>query len=247
MSEPVRIAMWSGPRNISTAMMRAFGNRADCAVVDEPLYGFYLARTGLDHPGAEAVIASQPNDWREVAATLTGPVPGGAAVFYQKHMAHHLLAGVGRGWLARLSNCFLIRDPREVIASYVKAREQVSAADLGYEVQFAIFEAEKRRTGRTPPVLDAGDVLRDPAGMLSALCKAVGIAFDRAMLSWPAGRRESDGVWAPYWYANVERSTGFLPFTPSSRELPPDLEPLAAECRPWFEALFAERLRPVER
>ncbi len=114
----VRVAMWSGPRNISTALMRSFEARPDTVVVDEPLYAHYLAVTGIDHPGREHIMASQPTRWQEVAAGLTGPLPGDPAVHYQKHMAHHLLPGVGRDWLGGLTHAFLIRDPAHVVASY---------------------------------------------------------------------------------------------------------------------------------
>ena len=185
----VRIAMWSGPRNISTAMMRAFGNRPDTVVTDEPLYGHYLLRTGLDHPGREAVIGAQETDWRKVTAALTGPVPGGRRVWYQKHMTHHLLPEIGRDWLDRLTNCFLIRDPREVLASYVRTRAQPTLADLGLPQQVAIFEQVRARTGRVPPVLDARDVLCDPRRMLGLLCATIGIPFSERMLAWPPGPR----------------------------------------------------------
>jgi sulfotransferase family protein len=241
-SAPVRIAMWSGPRNISTAMMRAFENRPDTVVVDEPFYAFYLDRTGIDHPMREEVIASQPSDWRVVAESLFAPVD--AAVFYQKHMTHHLLPEVDRGVVDGLVNCFLVRDPREMLASYVKKRESVTLTDLGVAVQLELFERARRKSGATPPVLLASDVLRDPRGMLQRFCAAVGIAFDARMLSWPAGRRVSDGVWAPHWYGEVERSTGFAPYAPRRVELPPALEALAAECAPYFDALHAHRLVP---
>ena len=241
---PVRIAMWSGPRNISTAMMRAWENRGDTAVWDEPLYAYYLARTGVEHPGAEEVIAAGETDWRAVVAALTGPVPGGRAIFFQKHMTHHLLDEVERDWLGEVRNCFLIRDPREVIASYARVRGEVTVEDVGIPQQAAIFDAVCRLTGTTPPVLEAADVLRDPRGVLAALCVAVGVPFTERMLSWPPGRRDSDGVWAPWWYAQVEASTGFAPYAPKAHHLPEHLAPLAARCMSDYERLAAHRLRP---
>jgi hypothetical protein len=208
MSGITRIAMWSGPRNISTAMMRAFENRPDTAVVDEPLYAAYLHETGIDHPGRQEVLNSQPTDWREVARALTGDVPGGAPVYYQKHMAHHLLPHMGRDWLDGLTHAFLIRDPRLMLASYVKTREDVTLADLGLEAQLEIFEREADRLGTAPPVVESADVLRDPKGKLAALCEALAIPFEDSMLGWQAGRRETDGNWAPNWYRDVEASTG---------------------------------------
>jgi Sulfotransferase domain len=238
----VRIAMWSGPRNISTAMMRAFENRADTVVTDEPLYGHYLLKTGLDHPGREEVIAAQETDWQKVAAALTGPVPGGRRVWYQKHMTHHLLPEIGRDWLAALTNCFLIRDPREVLASYVRTRAEPTLADLGVLQQAELYEHVCARTGAAPPVLDARDVLEDPRRMLGLLCAAIGIAFSERMLAWPAGPRPSDGVWARHWYASVWRSTGFQPYRPPTAPLPESLQPLADACAPCYRLLHAHRL-----
>jgi len=232
--------MWSGPRNISTAMMRSFDARADTVVVDEPLYAYYLAATGLDHPGRDQILASQPTSWEAVAEALTGPVAersgGPAAVFYQKHMTHHLLPEVDRGWLRALTHAHLIRDPAYVIASYAKVRDQPTLDDIGLPQQVEIFE----RFGG--PVVDGADVLRDPASTLERLCAALGIAWDPAMLSWPAGRRATDGVWAPYWYATVEASTGFAPYDPKPADVPDRLRPLVDEAMPYYQALSAYRL-----
>ena len=233
--------MWSGPRNISTAMMRAFENRADCAVVDEPFYAAYLASTGLDHPMREDVLASQPQDWRVVAQALVSDDP--AAVFYQKHMAHHVLPDFGLEWTAACRNAFLIRDPADVLASYVRKRAEVTLEDIGIVRQRELFDREADRLGRSPPVVEGDDVLADPAGVLSALCGAIGIPYTDEMLSWPAGRRDSDGVWAPAWYEAVERSTGFE--APESAPAPPltdDLRRIADQARPHYEALARYRL-----
>lgn len=242
MSESIRFAMWSGPRNISTAMMRSFGNRSDAAVVDEPLYAHYLAATGIAHPGREEVIAAGETDWRKVAAWLTGPVPGGKRVWYQKHMGQHLLPEMGREWTSELTNCFLIREPREVIASFIKVVERPTAAALGLPQQVELFEAERARTGRVPPVIDSRDVLENPRGVLTKLCEAVGIPFEEGMLRWPPGRRETDGVWAPHWYASVERSTGFGPYQPRDEPVPRELMGVYEECREAYEALAVHRL-----
>jgi hypothetical protein len=242
---PLRIAMWSGPRNISTAMMRAWENRLDTAVVDEPFYACYLAATGSDHPGRDDVIASQPTDWREVVAALTGPVPGGKPVFYQKHMTHHMLPGFGRDWLKEVTNCFLVRPPAEVVASYAETRRAPTLEDLGFPQQAEIFDRVADRLGQAPPVLDATDVLRDPAGMLAALCRALGVNFDARMLSWPPGRRDTDGVWAKHWYASVERSTGFNPLRATSKPVPLALAPLVEAAQPSYDRLAAHRLRPA--
>ncbi len=236
--------MWSGPRNLSTALMRSFENRADCAVSDEPFYAAYLAATGLDHPLRHEVLASQPTDWRAVAAELTGPAPGAAPLWYQKHMTHHMLPAFGRTWIDQCRNAFLIRDPARVLASYVRSREAVTLADIGVVQQSELFDRVADRLGHAPPVIDAADVLSDPARTLGALCTVLGIAFDPAMLGWPAGKRSSDGVWAPAWYASVEASTGFAP--PSGEvatpQLTDNLAAIAAAAAPHFMRLAAFRL-----
>lgn len=238
--EPVRVAMWSGPRNLSTALMRSFGSRPDTLVVDEPLYAHYLAKTGLDHPGRDEVLASQPNGWREVATALTGPLPEAVHVHYQKHMTHHLLPDVDRGWLGALTHAFLIRDPVEVVGSYARVRDEPTLEDLGYPQQAEIFETFGG------PVVDAGDLLTDPRRVLTALCDAVGIGFDARMLSWAPGPRPTDGVWARHWYGSVEASTGFGPYKRSIRTLPDRLVALAAAARPYYQQLHEHRLNPVE-
>lgn len=235
--------MWSGPRNLSTAMMRAFENRTDCAVSDEPFYAAYLAETGLDHPMRDEVLASQPNDWRDVARQLIGAAPDGSALWYQKHMTHHMLPEFGREWIAACRNAFLIRDPVRVLASYVKSRETVTIADIGVVQQSELFDAEADRLGHAPPVIDAADVLADPARTLGALCAALELDFDPAMLSWPAGKRGSDGVWAPAWYAGVEASTGFAaPGGDAGPDLPVHLADIAAEAEEHYRRLAAYRL-----
>ena len=242
--KPLRLAMWSGPRNISTAMMRAWENRGDCAVVDEPLYAHYLAHTGRDHPGREAVIAAGETDWHKVAAWLSGAVPDGKAIWYQKHMTHHLLPDIGREWLGRLTHVFLIRDPREVLLSYIKSRPSVTAEDIGVVQQLEIFEYVQRVCGVTPPVIDAGEFLKSPEAHLRALCGELGIPFTPRMLRWPSGPRASDGVWAPHWYDAVLRSTAFEPYRVRERRVPAECQGIVDAVMPAFDALFAHRLVP---
>lgn len=232
----VRVAMWSGPRNISSALMRSFGSRADCVVVDEPLYAHYLARTGLAHPARDEVLGSQPTAWEQVVADLDAEAPPGVDLQYEKHMAHHLLPDVGRGWLEGRRNAYLIRHPAEVIASYAAVRGEVTLNDLGYPQQAEIFAAYGG------PVVNAADVLRDPAGTLSALCMALGIPYDPAMLEWEPGRRPTDGVWARHWYATVETSTGFGPYARTERRVPERLAPLLAAAYPYYQQLAAHCL-----
>jgi hypothetical protein len=242
MSLPLRIAMWSGPRNISTALMRSWGNRPDTAVCDEPLYAHYLLHTRLDHPGADEVIAHHETDWRKAVAPLLGDVPGGKAIYYQKHMAHHLLPHIERDWLGRLTNAFLIRDPREMVPSLAKVLPDPTPADTGLPQQVEIFQWVRARTGATPPVVEARDVLQDPRAALSLLCGRLGVPFTEAMLSWPPGRRATDGVWARYWYDTVEKSTSFQPHAPKPDPVPDHLKGLLDRCMPYYEALRAHRL-----
>jgi hypothetical protein len=232
--------MWSGPRNISTAMMRSFGNRADCAVIDEPFYAAYLAATGLDHPMRDAVLASQPHDPDEVAKALVSEAPGGAAVYYQKHMTHHMLEQFDLGWMAACRNVFLIRDPARVVASYTRKRERPTLADLGFVRQADLFARECDRLGAPPPVIDADDVLADPRALLSALCKALGLPFSERMLTWPPGRRATDGTWAPHWYEAVEKSTGFE--TPSKKSDAPS-NAIAESAMQYYLGMHKHRLQ----
>ena len=244
MSEPIRIAMWSGPRNISTAMMRSFENREDCAVSDEPFYAAYLVQTGLDHPMRAEILASQPRDWRDVVKHLLGPPPKNRPVWYQKHMTHHMLPDFERDWIVQMRNAFLIRAPEEVLASYTQKREEVSLADIGFVQQREMFDREADRLGHAPPVVEGKDVLADPRGMLARLCEALAIPFSQRMMSWPAGNRDSDGVWAPAWYDTVEKSTGFAkPAERAAPKLSPDLQRIADEARPHYERLVTFKLR----
>jgi hypothetical protein len=237
----LRIAMWSGPRNISTAMMRAWENRSDCAVSDEPLYAHYLAHTGLDHPGREEVIADGETDWQRVVDGLLGPAPGNAPVWYQKHMTHHLLPHIDHGWIAQLRNVLLIRDPREVVASYIKSRAEVTADDIGLPQQVELYD-ELAAAGAPPPIIDAGDFLRAPEAHLRALCDWLGIDFTDRMLHWPKGPRDSDGSWAPHWYAHVWESTGFEAPVAHAVQLSGNAAEVAEACRPHYERLHARRM-----
>ncbi len=235
----VRVAVWSGPRNLSTALMRAWENRDDCRVVDEPLYAAYLARTGIDHPGREDVLAAQPTDIGQAVRGLLEPLPPGVRVQYSKQMAHHLAGDLDLTWTTAFRNVLLIRDPAEVVASYVRSREACEPTDIGLLQQVRLLDA----WSEPPPVIDAGDFLRDPEGHLRWLCDWLGVPFTPAMLSWPAGPRDSDGVWAPHWYDAVRRSTGFEPWRPRSVELSAHDAAVVDACRPSYDRLSALRLR----
>ncbi len=252
-----RIAMWSGPRNISTAVMRAWGNRTDTVVIDEPFYACYLRATRKKHPGADEIIANGETDWRKVVAQLIGPIPGGKKVFFQKQMTHHLLPEVDRQWLVDLTNCFLIRDPGDVILSYIKKNPDPALEDLGFVQQAEIFDfvvgtsrcdvrrhsgSDRRSAASLPIVIDARDVLESPRRILRLLCEAVGVEFDEAMLSWPPGLRETDGVWAKHWYGEVARSTSFQPYRPKNEPVPDRLREIYEQCRECYERLYEYRL-----
>lgn len=238
------LAMWSGPRNISTAMMRSWGNRPDTIVCDEPLYAHYLMQTRAPHPGIDEILAHHETDWRKVVDALTAPLPPGKRIFYQKHMAHHLLPSVGREWLSRLRHAFLIREPREMLTSLVKITPNVTLMDTGLPQQVEIIRRVQDETGSLPPIVDARDVLMNPPAMLRALCAAVGVTFTTAMLSWPPGRRKTDGVWARYWYAAVEKSTGFEPYRPKDEPVPPSCRSLLPEAERLYRWMHERRLRP---
>src|SRR6266700_3892925 len=239
---PIRIAMWSGPRNISTAMMRSWGNRPDALVVDEPFYAFYLRSTGKTHPGADEVIASEETDWRKVIERLTGAIPDDKRVFYQKQMTHHLLPEVDREWIGAMTNCFLIRDPREVIVSYIKKQGDPTLEDLGFAQQEEIFDWVRARTSATPPVIDARDVLENPKRILRLLCGAVGVEFRESMLSWPPGLHAADGIWAKHWYGEVAKSASFQPYRTKNDQVPELVRGIHDRCRECYERLYEYRL-----
>lgn len=237
-----RIAAWSGPRNISTALMRSWDSRADTAVIDEPLYAYWLDHTDAPHPGRDDIIRTYPTRWQDVVDHLTGPVPGGHAIWFQKHMTKHVLPEVPLDWLDGLRHLFLIREPAEVLLSFARVQPEVTLAETGLPQQVRLFEHVAQASGHVPPVIDARDVLTAPHAMLQAVCAALDVPFDPAMLSWEAGPRPTDGIWARYWYDAVERSTGFAPYRPTTAEVPAHLLPLLARCRPLYEQLAQHRL-----
>ena len=234
----MKIAMWSGPRNLSTAMMYAFGNRADCAVVDEPFYAAYLTATGIEHPMREEILASQPADPAEVIRRITGSNPAEKPHFYQKHMAQHMVEGVDRGWLTEVTNVFLIRHPARVVASYAAKREAPRFDDIGFWQQTELYEEITARGGN-PVVIDSHDIRENPEAMLRKLCDAIGLAFDPAMLHWPAGGHADDGVWAAHWYGAVHRSTGFAGAEGPLPELDGAYAEIVEQAMPHYKTLQA--------
>ena len=244
MSEAIRIAMWSGPRNISTAMMRSFGSRADCAVSDEPFYGAFLKDSREPHPMAEEVIADMDCDWNSVTEKLSGPIPAGKTAWYQKHMPHHMVGPIGIADFPQHRHAFLIRAPERVVASYRNKNELHSPEMLGFAKLRAYFDQEANRIGSPPPVVDSDDILRNPAGVLEKLCEVLGISWDPAMLSWAKGPHPEDGIWGAHWYDKVNASTGFGASPGPLPLLDDDFGRLADACREDYEALKHYALCP---
>lgn len=237
-----RIAMWSGPRNISTAMMRSWGSRADTAVVDEPFYAHYLANTDYEHPGKQDIIDHYENDWRVVVEQLTGDIPNGKAIYYQKHMTHHMLPHMDYDWMLKVTNCFLIREPRRMLLSFAKVVADPDIEQTGLPQQVMLFNYVRQQTGIIPPVLSAKDVLTNPRHALSALCAAIDVPFDEAMLSWATGKRDTDGIWATYWYASVEQSTEFMPYREDDTPIPDNLRDVLDKCEVLYQQMAQHRL-----
>ena len=238
----IRIAMWSGPRNLSTAMMRSFGSRADTAVSDEPFYGAYLKDSGDPQPMADEVIAAMDCDWHNVARAMGAANPDGASIWYQKHMAHHMIGPISIDDLPGLRHAFLIRDPARVVASYAAKRVAVRPEHLGVDRHLDYFNREADRLGHAPPVVDSADILLNPAATLAALCVALGIEWDAAMLRWTPGIHASDGVWASHWYDAVAASESFGPPDSPPHALDGDAQRVADQCRPAYEQLAAHKI-----
>jgi len=233
--------MWSGPRSISTALMRSFENRPDTFVTDEPFYAYYLHKTGIDHPYREEVMADGNTDWKSTANEITGSIPDGKTVWYQKHMAQHNLPGCDMKWVEKLTNCILIRHPRDVMLSYSKKYEITSILQLGYSQQVGLFQM-LTDIGTPPIILDAKDVLKNPHRALKLLCRKLDIPFFTEMLNWPAGRRESDGIWGRHWYGNVESSTGFQPYIEKKGDLPLKYQDIYASSLESYQQLYSQRM-----
>ena len=235
----IRIAMWSGPRNISTALMRSFENREDTFVIDEPFYACYLSHLGFDHPGKEEILKSQSTNWDEVVQLVTGEIPDNKFIWYQKHMVHHIVNEKNINWLKNFHNCFLIRHPKEVIISYAKQAPINEIIDLGFIQQVTLFKKIKELTGKTPIVFDAKDILISPEKYLKKMCEYLNISFSSKMLKWPKGERSTDGVWSRHWYKNVINSNSFLPYKNSQEEVPPKYKNLLKECLSYYDYLLS--------
>lgn len=233
----MKVAMWSGPRNLSTALMYAFAARGDCAVSDEPFYGAYLSATGIDHPMRMEVIGAQPPDAADVAASILGPIPEGKSLWYQKHMTLHMIPQFDRGFMRGLTNVFLIRHPARVVASYSKKREKPTLADIGFVQQAELFDQVSDWLGHAPLVVDSADIRADPRMALTNLCTSLGISFTENMLHWPAGPKPFDGIWAPHWYNAVHASTGFDAPEGPLPDLPEEFRTLVEQAIPYYDRL----------
>lgn len=237
----MKIAMWSGPRNLSTAMMYAFAARGDCAVVDEPFYAAYLAQTGLTHPMREDIIGSQSTDPAQVIDALTGSNPAQKPHFYQKHMCQHMLPGIPRDWMADVVNVFLIRHPARVVASFGAKYDQPTLADIGFFQQAVLFD-HCVALGQSPVVIDSTDIRRNPMEMLEKLCNAIGLDWTEQMLTWLRGGHPDDGVWAAHWYAAVHDSTGFAPAEGALPTLDDALAAVAEQAMSHYTALEKHKI-----
>jgi len=236
------IAMWSGPRNISTALMRSFENRSDCFVSDEPFYSYFLYKTGLKHPLSDEVINSGLIHYDKIIKYITGPIPSSKNIWYQKHMAHHILEGENIDWIKNMKNCLLIRHPSDVILSYSKKNEINNIQQLGYLQQIEIYKMLTEELGIPPIIIDAQDLLVEPKKMLIEICEILRIKFDKKMLSWPLGSRKTDGIWGKHWYKQVEASTGFKPYIKTSRIISPKYQSLYDECIQCYDFLYQNRI-----
>ena len=234
--------MWSGPRNVSTALMRSFENRSDSFVSDEPFYSYFLYKTGLKHPLSKEIVNSGLINYDEIVKYITGDIPYSKSIWYQKHMAHHILEGESLDWIKNMKNCLLIRHPNDVILSYSKKNEINNIQQLGYIQQIEIYKMLTKEKGNSPVIIDAQDLLRDPKKMLIELCKSLKIRFDDNMLSWPLGSRETDGVWGKHWYKQVEASTGFKPYNNTNKIIPIKYKILYDECMQYYDFLYQNRI-----
>lgn len=241
--KPLRIAMWSGPRNISTAMMRSWENRADTMVVDEPLYGPYLHHSGKKHAAYQEIIKTQGKQYQPIINQLTNDsIPKAYKIYYQKHMTHHILPNLDLSWVKKLTNVFLIRDPQYVLQSYLKKEPQATPEDLGYPQLVQIFNLVKKETGINPPVFDSKDILMNPQSMMKKMCECLQVEFDDNMMHWPKGYRDSDGIWASHWYNRVIESTGFSSYQPKTIKLSHEEKKIANACEPYYEELLAYKI-----
>ena len=236
-NNPKRIAMWSGPRNISTALMRSFENRIDTTVIDEPFYAYFLNETGIKHPIYKEIIQNYDTSWNNISNTLTGPIPNGKSIWYQKLMTHHWIENAPLDWLEKNHNCFLIRNPKQVIISYLKIHNDINPELIGLPQQLHIFNTVVKKTNKIPIVISSEDILKNPKLMLSQLCDLLDIPFSNQMLQWPKGKRDSDGLWGEYWYKNVVQTTSFKKPLNQNEKLSDRFANLLEECMSYYKQM----------
>lgn len=234
--------MWSGPRNISTALMRSWESRSDTFVIDEPFYAHYLSVTNVDHPGRDEIVQSGETDQSVVVKGLISDIDDSCSIYFQKHMTHHMIPSVDRDWMKDVVNCFLIRNPKDMILSYTKVNSNLSMHLLGLEEQYELFEYVTKINGRAPPVVDSKDILLDPREKLRLLCEKIGVVFSEEMLSWSKGVRDTDGIWAKYWYDNVVNSTGFNTYTEKNEVIRDEYLQLYEDCLKIYEKLSKHKI-----
>ncbi|MCP4192962.1 MAG: HAD family hydrolase [Planctomycetaceae bacterium] len=241
------IAMWSGPRNISTALMRSFENRPDTFVCDEPFYAHYLSHTGYNHPDKDLICEQHETNWQKVVEQLTNPPSAETSIFYQKQMAHHLLDHIDRSWLLRpdFQHGFLLRDPEDMLLSLIKILPDVTLLETGLPQQLELFQLIQQESETPPVVIHAPDLLASPQQMLGAICESFSIEFTPKMVSWPSGSRESDGIWGKHWYTNAYRSTQFGKYTDKNEELPDGFRKLLDECQEIYSQLEPFCIAPL--
>jgi len=235
--------MWSGPRNISTALMRSWESRSDTFVIDEPFYAHYLSVTNVDHPGRDEIVQSGETDQSVVSKGLISDIDDSCSIYFQKHMTHHMIPSVDRDWMKDVVNCFLIRNPKDMILSYTKVNSNLSMHLLGLEEQYELFEYVTKINGRVPPVVDSKDILLDPRETLRLLCEKIGVVFSEEMLSWSKGVRDTDGIWAKYWYDNVVNSTGFNTYTEKNEVIRDEYLQLYEDCLKIYEKLSRHKIK----
>ena len=242
MPKKTKIAMWSGPRNVSTALMYSFNERFDCYVTDEPLYANYLEKTGIKHPDFSKIIKKNETDFSLVIKWLTGPIPEKKSIWYQKHMCHHIPPESDISWIDCFSNCFLIRNPREVILSLSKITDFVSLDATGLPQQLMILNYMIEKGEEIPPIIDSKDLLENPDLILMALCRELGIDYLPQMTSWDVGPKKCDGIWAKHWYNSAWSSSGFNEYIESDGELVGELESVNLEAQEIYQKLWERRL-----
>jgi len=235
--------MWSGPRNISTALMRSFGNRPDTYISDEPFYAYYLHRTNENHPAKEKIISTGQTNWNLVVQKLVGDIPNNKNIWYQKHMAHHNFPENNLDWIKEMENIILIRNPKDVIFSYIKKYKLKNSFQLGYTQQMQLYNILQDYNKCEPIIIDSEDLLENPKKILKKLCKKCNIPFYSKMLSWPKGTRETDGVWGEYWYKKVQNTTHFLPPIENNKSIPVKYEKIFLDCMQYYKKLYKQRMR----